>query len=135
MKDGLIITEYLREVRNVEKLGVHGESLGGCIAIYIANNSEVEFLFADRTFSSLDIVAKHSFGIFASLLFRQITRWKYNSVRGYLACKAYKVVANDYEDTIVTDLASLKAGIAGQVCQKSLILPNDGLQVMASSLA
>ena len=70
MKDGLIITEYLREVRNVHKLGVHGESLGGWIAIYIANNSEVDFLFADRTFSNLETVAKYSFGSVASLLFR-----------------------------------------------------------------
>jgi fermentation-respiration switch protein FrsA (DUF1100 family) len=38
-KDGLIIAEYLKEVRNVGKLGVHGESLGGSIACYIANNA------------------------------------------------------------------------------------------------
>ena len=33
-------------------------------------------------------------------------------MKDYIACKAYKVVSNDYDDTIVTDLASLKAGIA-----------------------
>jgi alpha/beta superfamily hydrolase len=84
-KDGLIIAEYLKETRNITKLGIHGESLGGCIATYIANNSDVAFLFADRTFSSLDSVAYHSFGVAAKFVFAHMTRWNYSSVTDYLS--------------------------------------------------
>jgi hypothetical protein len=111
-KDGLIISEYLREVRNIDKLGVHGESLGGSIATYIANNARVDFLFADRTFSSLDKVAKFNFGGVAEFVFRIITRWNKTTVNDYLSAPCFKVVANDFDDTIVTDLASLKSGIS-----------------------
>jgi hypothetical protein len=100
-KDGLIIAEYLREVRNVILLGVHGESLGGSVATYIANNANVNFLFADRTFSSLDNVAGVGFGGVARFLFKYLTKWNYNGVSDYLNSKCYKVVANDYDDTII----------------------------------
>jgi hypothetical protein len=45
----------------VKLLGVHGESLGGMIATHIAKNMSVEFLFADRTFSSLSDVAFYGY--------------------------------------------------------------------------
>jgi hypothetical protein len=41
----------------VKYLGVHGESLGGMIAVHLAKAKKVDFLFADRTFSSLSEVA------------------------------------------------------------------------------
>ena len=135
MKDGLIIAEYLREVRNVTKLGVHGESLGGCIAWHIANNVDVTFLFADRTFASLDFVAKHSFGVIAGMLFKYITKWNHSSVDDYLAAKCYKVVANDYEDTIVTDMASIKAGIANKFLSKEdTLMPEEGMKTLIGAL-
>ena len=52
-KDGEAVVGFLRETLGVEKIGVHGESLGGCIATYLAWKCDLDFLFADRTFSSL----------------------------------------------------------------------------------
>jgi len=41
----------------VKQLGVHGESLGGMIAVHVAKTKNTDFLLADRTFSSLSEVA------------------------------------------------------------------------------
>ena len=40
------------------RVGVHGESLGGTVACHLARKLDVDFLFADRTFSSLDSVVR-----------------------------------------------------------------------------
>ena len=39
------------------KVGIHGESMGGSIAAYIAMKSELNFAFIDRTFSSISHIA------------------------------------------------------------------------------
>jgi hypothetical protein len=69
-------------------------------------------LFADRTFSSLDRVASCSFGTAAGLTFRFLTRWSQSSVGDYLSAPCFKIVANDFDDLIVSDMASLKSGIS-----------------------
>jgi esterase/lipase len=38
------------------KIGVHGLSMGGMIAVHLARKNLVEFLFVDRTFSDLSEV-------------------------------------------------------------------------------
>jgi hypothetical protein len=40
---------------------VHGESLGGAVACYMAQKYDVNFLFADRTFRCLADVAYYGF--------------------------------------------------------------------------
>ena len=54
---------YVRQrVGQFAKIGVHGRSIGGVVATHLARKGLVEFLFADRTFRSLDTVAKYSIG-------------------------------------------------------------------------
>ena len=53
---------YLRTQKSITKLGVHGESLGGCIAVYLAKECVLDFLIADRTFSSLPAVVFFNYG-------------------------------------------------------------------------
>lgn len=38
MKDSLKVVEYLKKNRGVVRLGIHGESLGGAIAVFAASN-------------------------------------------------------------------------------------------------
>lgn len=58
------------------KIGIHGESLGGSVASYIASKCHVDFVFSDRTFSSLTDVAKWGFGDRPyGFIFRFFTRW------------------------------------------------------------
>jgi hypothetical protein len=60
----------------IGKIGVHGESLGGCVASYIAKKCNVDFVFIDRTFSSLTDVAYWTFGgKFMEVVFKIFTRW------------------------------------------------------------
>lgn len=40
-KDGEAIVDYLKKVKGVSKLGVHGESIGGLIASHIAHHCDV----------------------------------------------------------------------------------------------
>ena len=55
---------------------MHGESLGGCVASYIAKKCKVDFVFVDRTFSSLVDVAYWTFGgRVVGTLFKIFTRW------------------------------------------------------------
>lgn len=68
-KDGEFIYDYLKNVLKYEKIGVHGESLGGMVAVHIASARQVDFLCADRTFSSLPDVAEHGFSKKLKILF------------------------------------------------------------------
>jgi fermentation-respiration switch protein FrsA (DUF1100 family) len=49
--------DFIRGELKVKKLGVHGESLGGMVAVHLGKVRKIDFLFADRTFSSLSEVA------------------------------------------------------------------------------
>lgn len=46
----------MRSDFKIKKLGVHGYSLGGSVACHLAKFKKIEFLFADRTYSSLSRV-------------------------------------------------------------------------------
>ena len=111
-KSGETIISYLREIRNIKLIGVHGESLGGSIATYLANKCNLNFLFADRTFSSLSQAALYNFGKVAYFGFKIASSEDIDSVSNYLDTKCYKVISSDPKDLMINDLASLKAGVA-----------------------
>jgi predicted alpha/beta-fold hydrolase len=76
MKDGEKVYQYLKSNMVTGKIGIHGESLGGCVASYVAKKNLVDFVFSDRTFSSLADMAQYSFGgKLTKFLFRVLTRW------------------------------------------------------------
>lgn len=62
MRDGEKVCQYVRSNLVQEKIGIHGESLGGMVASYIAKKCKVDFVFSDRTFASLADVAYWTFG-------------------------------------------------------------------------
>ena len=111
-KDGVAVAEYLKSNRKVGVLGVHGESLGGMIATHIARTCGVDFLFADRTFTSLDSVSHYNFGQLAQFFYKLLTCWDTDSATDYLYADCYKVISADPNDTMINDLASLKSGAA-----------------------
>ncbi len=76
MRDGEKVYQYLKSSLVTGKIGIHGESLGGCIASYVAKKNKLDFVFSDRTFSALLDVAEHRFGgMIIRLIFRLITGW------------------------------------------------------------
>ena len=124
-KDGEVIVNYLRTQKLVTKLGVHGESLGGCIAIYLAKECVLDFLIADRTFSSLSAVAFFNFGRLAYWIYKLARGDDFDSVSDYLAVNCFKILMSDPNDQMITDLSSLKSGVA-----LKLLFPDSNLVVL-----
>lgn len=112
LRDGGEIFKYLREQKGVKVIGIHGESLGGCISTYLADKFSADFLFADRTFSSLRNAAFFNFGKTAYCGFLASCQEDIDSASHYLSAKCYKVLSSDFNDSMINDLASLKSGVA-----------------------
>ena len=106
------------------KLGVHGESLGGSVAGFIAKKCNVDFVFIDRTFASLPDTAHWMLGgSFIRLLFVGLTRWTEKMWTNYtegVKGECYKIMGCDSEDKIVPELASLKNALAKKVVTEKL---------------
>ncbi|OMJ81033.1 hypothetical protein SteCoe_18596 [Stentor coeruleus] len=111
-KDGEVIVNYIRTQKLSKVLGVHGESLGGCIATYLARECILDFLIADRTFSSLPTVAFYNFGKIAYWMYRLGRGDTSECITDYLTAKCFKVILSDPHDNMISDLSSLKAGVA-----------------------
>lgn len=94
------------------KIAVHGESLGGSFACYLAKKCGLDYLFADRTFASIKEAAFYQFGSLAYWLVRIFGKSDCDTVTDYLGVKCYKVIAADPNDEMIPDLASLKSGVA-----------------------
>lgn len=90
--DAVFVVKYLREVRGVTRLLVHGESIGGIAACHVARNLGADMLVCDRTLASLDAVASRLLGHWAGLGLRLIVNWKTNVVNDYLQCNCPKII-------------------------------------------
>jgi hypothetical protein len=112
LADGELVVKYLKEERKVLKLILHGESLGGAIAARLAAKLKVDFLFADRTFSSLDKVAAVFSYKFAGAIFRHLSGWDLDCANTYIQSTCYKVIGNDPGDGMIHELASLKSSVS-----------------------
>ena len=101
MKDGEVILDYMKNIMNIKKIGVHGESIGGLIANHIAKKKQVDLLIADRTFSSLSNVAYYGFNKILYGFFRFFTNWNQNISIDYLDSNCYKIILFDSRDELV----------------------------------
>lgn len=76
------------------KVGAHGLSMGGLVAAHLARKGLVDFLFADRTFSSLEIVPVFTMGTWAKWCMKIFTLWKdSDATRDYIFANCYKVIS------------------------------------------
>ncbi|RHZ18479.1 hypothetical protein DYB26_004313 [Aphanomyces astaci] len=108
--DGMAMVRHLQVVQGVTRLAVHGESIGGMVATYVAKHAAgIELLVADRTFANLPAVAQRLVGTSSSCLSLlcvrvQLAKQSRHSVVGWQGF--------DVRHSIVSDASSLKAGIA-----------------------
>ncbi len=115
-RDALLVAQYLRRERNPSALIVHGESIGGMAACYVASRCPVEGLVCDRTFASLDSVASRLLhGAWAGYGLKYLGLWSTHVVGDYLSAACPKVVLQDPDDEIIAHVASLKSGLATHV--------------------
>lgn len=115
--DGEAVFDYLKRVKNIENIGVHGESMGGIVASHLANHCKIDFMFADRTFSSLKNVVRVKCGIIVPKILEILTCWTENSTSDVFEADCYKVLSCDPQDKVVSDLASLKSGLALKIIE------------------
>jgi len=88
-------------------------SMGGIIAAYLARRGHVDFLFTDRTFQSLEEVPVYSMGLWAKYAIKVLTLWSdMDATQDYVFTNCYKVVAQDSNDEVINENASLKTGIS-----------------------
>lgn len=122
MSDGDKLVQHLVNIRGVKRLLVHGTSLGGAVACHLSNNPNVEAIFADRTFSSLDSVVRDDFGQILRFAFNMFTfgRWKMKVAKKYLSSDKYKIISSDPQDTMIPELSSLKNGVARASLEKDI---------------
>eukprot|EP00923_Selenidium_pygospionis_P030471 GHVN01054062.1.p1 GENE.GHVN01054062.1~~GHVN01054062.1.p1 ORF type:complete len:739 (-),score=97.78 GHVN01054062.1:124-2340(-) len=118
--DGQAVIDYVKSNFGFKRIGVHGQSIGGICAISMAaNNSDVKWLCADRTFSSLQNTATHMLGRWASIALGTTKYGMGENVTGFVDARAYKVMCCDGRDEIIHDMASLKTGVAMRVVELS----------------
>ena len=108
-------TEY-----GVKKIGVHGQSLGGLVVCHIAKQCNLDFVCADRTFSSLSRVAQFGFGKVAGKLFRWLTGWTDDNSQNFVDASCYKMITFDPKDEVIPVLGSLKYSINKRVVERLL---------------
>ena len=114
--DGVELVSYVRKNFDYRKIGIHGESLGGSVAAYIAEQVAPDFLLCDRTYSSLGNAITLKYGKVAYYLFKLSCHADMDTVQAYLAVEAGKLIINDPHDKMISNLASLKSGVAIHIC-------------------
>lgn len=82
------------------------------IACHLAKSKNVNYLFADRTFSSLSEVARIGFSPSARFFFNLINDWNYDSTNAFTEATCYKVLACDPKDQMIQYSSSLMVGVA-----------------------
>jgi len=106
-KDGEYVYQYVKSNLVRGKIGIHGESMGGSIASYIAMKCDLNFAFIDRTFSSISHIAFWGLKFKAAArLFNCLTLgWHDNGLRNFksISNQTYTLFGADPEDTIIMD--------------------------------
>jgi hypothetical protein len=115
-EDGLAVVRHVKQNLASGKVGVHGVSLGGSVASYVAANLKVDFLFVDRSFQLLQAVGYWWGGLPLLYLFKFLTfgGWPDESLDNFRNCKpdTYKLLSCDPNDQIIPEIASVKTGLA-----------------------
>lgn len=114
-KDAVCVLKHLKDVRGATRIAAHGESMGGAVVTYLAAQCRLEFVFADRTFWSLEKTAYFNFGRTAQILLRLFAGKSIDSAENFLTANCPKFLSADPADSMISDLSSLKAGVAERV--------------------
>jgi hypothetical protein len=108
-EDGEAVFNYVKDVKNSEKVLVHGQSLGGSISCRLGKMAD--FILADRTFRSLTDVALFSYGKSAHTIYKLFGPSETDPVKDFISSSCYKLIASDPDDVMIPNLSSLKAGL------------------------
>ena len=111
--DGIEIYDYMKSLGSYEKIGVHGISIGGIPACYLASKRDISLLVSDRNFSYIaDVVKDYYFGEILIKIYKLFFFSNSYTIEDFINTKCYKIIFNDPNDTIVKEFGSLKSGIS-----------------------
>ena len=129
--DILDIYDYMNSNYQYNKIAVHGLSIGGVPATYLASKRNINLIIADRTFGSvMDIIYTFPFAnnfiyYLAKIIFFPFVDNTSNFMKGN--CK--KILMNDPEDKTIIDTFSLKTSIAKKIIEELFIVRNPELNI------
>ena len=112
--DILCVYDYVEQNYNYKNIAVHGLSIGGISACYLAKNRKIKLLIADRTFGSvMDFINSFKYGNKVLFYLAKILRIPFiDNARNFMDAKCVKILLNDPQDTTVIDPISLKTSIS-----------------------
>eukprot|EP00397_Hematodinium_sp_SG-2012_P013686 GEMP01013906.1.p1 GENE.GEMP01013906.1~~GEMP01013906.1.p1 ORF type:complete len:832 (+),score=114.40 GEMP01013906.1:284-2779(+) len=111
-EDGNLVVSHLFSL-GCTQVGIHGRSIGGVAACYAATKHSLAFCVADRTFSSLGLTAKYTYGNWAEQGLRVCGTSCDNTDYYYsIPPECMKVLMVDPNDAIIPDFASLRTAVA-----------------------
>jgi len=112
LQDAKRVYDFLKLKVGIKgNIGVHGESLGGYVASYLAKQCKVDFLLVDRSFWCFDKLVQAKYGYFSQKCFKCISGYNVHSDTNYIEAKCFKVVAQDTFDVVIDSVSGLKNGI------------------------
>ena len=118
------ILEIYNEIKiRFNKIGVHGISIGGIPACYLAKNvPEIKLLVSDRNFGEMGyIILPVLFGSFLYTIWKILMFSSTYTIDDFIQAKCYKIVLNDPNDTLVCDCASLKTMASKKIIENNII--------------
>ena len=130
-EDILTIYDHVMEHFHYNKIAVHGLSIGGLPASYLASKRNINLIIADRTFGSVeDIINSFPFAnkfiyYLAKILFFPFVDNKENFMKSN--CK--KILMNDPEDRTIIDTFSLKTSISKKIINELFQIKNPELNL------
>ncbi|EAR92059.2 alpha/beta hydrolase family protein (macronuclear) [Tetrahymena thermophila SB210] len=111
-KDCECLVDYLRQDLQAGQIGIHGQSIGGMVACYVANSKKLNFLLADRTFAQFSDIANYAYGSKVKSLFRMLVDWDFQMSSFFVKADCYKLISFDLKDEVIPYMASLKNGVS-----------------------
>ena len=120
--DILEIFDEITKWNKYEKIGVHGYSIGGIPATYLAKNRNIDLLVSDRNFANVgNIVYSYIFGRLLKLFCKIFWIDRFNNDMNYLFTKnknCIKIILCDSLDEVVSNNGSIKSSISRYLINK-----------------
>ena len=122
--DILELFDELKKMNKWEKIGVHGYSIGGISATYLAKNRNIDLLISDRNFSSVcGIAESYPFGGIMKNCCKFFLLDRVNNEKNYLFTKnikCCKIILCDPCDEVVVNNGSVKSSISKYIIKTSI---------------
>ena len=129
--DILEVYDYMNTNYQYSKIAVHGLSIGGVPACYLASKRNINLIIADRTFGSVqDVIYTFPFGSnFLYYLAKLICFPFVDNATNFMNGNCKKILMNDPEDKTIIDTFSLKTSISKKIIHELFVVRNPELNI------